>query len=142
MWLCQMSSLISSHHNRKQSHLLILLALVGENISRHMALCGVCFDSPEMEDEVLRAIITALPSSCHWHVCPCVISLHSFPILLWPDERRPGQYIISLASWFALFSQKSDHFTAVVSNYVPWMFKRLQLFIPTRGSGSCSSQRW
>ncbi|KAI9548596.1 hypothetical protein NQZ68_007463 [Dissostichus eleginoides] len=32
-----------------------------------MALCGTWIDSPEMENEALRAIILALLSSCHWH---------------------------------------------------------------------------
>lgn len=57
----------------KQSHLFVLLTSVLETISRHMALCGTHFNSPEMEqgaesahyDPSIAASLALCLSMCH-----------------------------------------------------------------------------
>lgn len=73
-----------------------------------MALCGTWFDSPEMQNELLRAVTMTLPSSYHWYTFVQVTS-H----LLHPPVSASLQSL----------KRNADHSTAVVSNNVPWVVK-------------------
>lgn len=106
------------------------------NISRHVTGYGTRLVSLEMENEMLRAIIMAPPSSCHWlAVCWGVISPHTSPIFLCPEESWPGKRNLTLA-FLASFSRNQNQSSGVVSNYVRCTVKRLWHLVPTRGSGN------
>lgn len=108
-----------------------------QTFSRHVTGNGTRLVSLEMENEMLRAIIMAPPSSCHWlAVCWGVISPHTSPIFLCPEESWPGKRNLTLASFLASFSRNQNQSSGVVSNYVRYTVKRLWHLVPTHGSST------